>query len=72
MIPVTNAIKLFIHCAKCIQEKPENISPKEYAQIEVGWTKLGIQVWCKRHNANILHIDFQGKKHPAATHRKIK
>jgi hypothetical protein len=64
-IPITNEIKLFMHCHKCLQEKPSNKSPREWAQLEVGWTKLGLQVWCKRHECNVCHIDFQGQKHPA-------
>ena len=60
-------IALYIHCAKCIQEKPANISPKDWSMTQAGWTPKGLQVWCNRHNCNILHIDFQGQKHPANT-----
>ena len=61
----TNEIEMFIHCAACLSEKPDNTSPREWASLEVGWTKLGFQVWCKRHDANVMHVDFQGAKHPA-------
>lgn len=64
-IPKDNAIQMFFHCAKCIEEKPNNVSPREWAQLEVGWTKLGLQVWCRRHERNVVHIDFEGQKHPA-------
>ncbi len=64
-IPVTNKIEAFFHCSQCLDEKPDILSPREYANLEVGWTKLGFQVWCKRHECNVMHIDFQGIKHPA-------
>ena len=35
-------------------------SPREYAQLEFGFTKPGVQVWCKRHEVNVMHIDFEG------------
>ena len=30
----------------------------------LGWTRWGIQVWCPTHNVNIMHVDFEGQKHP--------
>ena len=63
MIP--NQIVSFMHCGKCLEEKPSSLSPREWAQLEVGWTKQGLQVWCKRHECNVLHVDFEGQKHPA-------
>jgi hypothetical protein len=38
---------------------------KRKPDIEAGWTQLGFQVWCRNHNVNILHVDFEGHKHPA-------
>jgi hypothetical protein len=70
MIENTNEIKQFFHCAKCIGDKPSDVSPREWAQLEVGFTKRGLQVWCKRCECNVLHIDFEGQKHPANTTRK--
>jgi hypothetical protein len=49
----------------CVNEKPDHVSLQEYGQLEVGWSVLGIQVWCKRHDVNVLHMDFEGNKHPA-------
>ena len=65
--PITNekAIRLYLHCAKCGAERLAELSIKEFADLEVGWTEQGIQVWCKRHNCNVIHIDFEGSKHPA-------
>lgn len=50
-----NDIYAFFHCSKCIDED-------EYPNIGVGWTTLGLQVWCEHHNKNIIHLDFCGQK----------
>lgn len=69
----TNEIRAFVHCQKCLEEviekreRGELISPREYAQLEVGFTVPGLQVWCKRHEVNVMHVDFEGVKHPANT-----
>lgn len=62
-----NNIVSYFHCAKCLKEKPADVSPREWVQLEVGFTSHGIQVWCKRHECNVIHMDFQGQKHPAIT-----
>ena len=62
-----NEIVLFMHCGMCIEDKPDDISPQDWARIEVGWTEKGLQVWCKRHGCNMIHMDFEGQKHPADT-----
>ena len=36
----------------------------EYMRFDVGFTAKGIQVWCRRHDANVVHIDFQGRELP--------
>jgi hypothetical protein len=64
-IPSTNSIKMFSHCKRCVSELPEGESAQSYARLEVGFTDLGVQVWCLRHNINVMHIDFEGRKHPA-------
>lgn len=52
-------IEMFWHCKKCLNEvKKLNQSPQEYQQISVGITKKGIQVWCNRHNHNVIHLDL--------------
>ena len=33
-------------------------SQMSYSRFEVGWTNQGFQVWCTRHNINVIHIDF--------------
>ncbi|KKN10926.1 hypothetical protein LCGC14_1031550 [marine sediment metagenome] len=68
-IPATNEMTSFLHCKQCINEwkdhKAPGLSPREYASLEIGYTKWGFQVWCKRHDCNVLHIDFEGEMHPA-------
>lgn len=55
-------IMQFMHCKKCVEELPKGESPKNYARLSAGWTKLGIQIWCVRHEMNVVHIDFMGQK----------
>ena len=62
------SIGAYINCSQCIKELPEGESPESYARFSIGFTTLGIQVWCLRHDCNIIHIDFEGEKHPANTH----
>jgi hypothetical protein len=64
-IPGDMSILSFMHCRHCIEELPEGISPQNYASYSIGFTEIGLQVWCNRHDCNIVHIDFQGHKHPA-------
>lgn len=71
-ILITNEITTFFHCAMCMAEKPPDQSPREFAQLEVGWTPLGIQVWCKRHEVNVMHMDFEGQQHRASSRRLLK
>lgn len=50
----TKLIQQFIHCTQCIKDKPEGVSPAEWARYEVGVTEEGhLQVWCPRHEVNI-------------------
>lgn len=66
-IPNTNKIKLYMHCGICITNIPPNTTPREWSAIEAGWTDIGFQVWCKRCEKNIIHLDFEGFRHPANT-----
>jgi hypothetical protein len=78
----TNMIELYLHCVQCLDEiregrtgpdglSPMGRSPKEYQRVQVGWTRRGIQVWCLRHDANVMHMDFEGARHPANTSRRL-
>lgn len=68
-IEASLAIEAYMHCGLCLKERPDDVSPQDWARLEVGWTRLGLQVWCKRHKCNVVHIDFEGEKHPANTNR---
>jgi len=58
-----NYIESFIHCGLCVKERPETISPREYAHNEVGILRNGdIQVWCIRHEKNIVIFDFETRQ----------
>lgn len=64
-IPAKDSIDLFFHCAECLKTLPPGMSPSEWSSIEAGWTRAGFQVRCKRHDLNIIHVDFEGQRHPA-------
>jgi len=69
-----NDIQKFIHCAPCVADvwggDATGRSPESYARLSVGWTPRGLQVWCVRHDANVINIDFEGHRHPANTTRR--
>ena len=69
-IPNDNQIAMFFHCGLCTAEVPDGVSPQEYADNDVGFTVQGFQVWCNRHECNIIHMDFEGTQHPANTNRR--
>ena len=57
-----------IVCGRCADDVTEGraggSSMAEYMRFDVGFTAKGIQVWCRRHDANVVHIDFQGRELP--------
>ena len=62
------SISQYVVCSKCADELPHLNPPQslqDYAAMDVGFTEYGVQVWCRRHKSNIVHIDFQGAKLPA-------
>ncbi len=66
-IPNSHEIKEFFHCSTCFKDKPADVSPADWSRLECGWTVLGFQVWCRRCNLNLVHVDFEGQQHPANT-----
>lgn len=57
-------IVMFMHCEDCIKEKPENVSPAEYANFEVGIAKnRKLVIYCKRHER--IAGEFTLKNPPA-------
>lgn len=69
--PPSNELSIltYLHCGQCLEELPNGTSPRDWAQLSVGWTRAGLQVWCKRHECNVMHVDFEGAMHPANTTR---
>ena len=69
-----NNIKEPIVCASCFKEyetlQNPDITLRDYIKVDVGFTRIGIQVWCQRHNKNICHIDFEGNR-PSADFRSM-
>ena len=67
-----NNIKEPIVCETCLKEYQNlhnpDITLRDYVKMDVGFTPIGIQVWCQRHEKNICHIDFGGKR-PSADFR---
>ena len=61
-----NHITQHVVCAKCEEEYlgglTDSSSLKNYTKLDIGFTNIGIQVWCRRHNANVVHVDFEGQK----------
>jgi len=72
--PVSNlhSIQTYVHCRQCIEETPPGISHRDWARFEIGFTDVGLQVWCTRHGANVMHVDFEGQRHPANTTAGLK
>ena len=64
-----NTIVAYLHCGMCLKETGD----KSYQPwLEVGWTKWGIQVWCRIHEVNIMHMNFDDIKHKADSSRQYK
>ena len=72
MTDITNELEIsaYLHCGKCLPDKPDGISPMEWSKTQAGFTPLGLQVWCNRCDCNVMHVDFEGAKHPANVTRK--
>ena len=58
-----NNIRDYILCTECQKEyesgMTDSSSLQDYSKLDVGFTDIGIQVWCKRHQTNVCHIDFE-------------
>ena len=69
----TNEILQYIHCGLCLKDfkkEGHGQSPKSFSKLSIGFTPIGLQVWCDRHDCNVAHIDFKGAQHRANTIRK--
>jgi len=58
----------YIACSKCADEASRAdppVSLQDYARLDAGFTDFGLQLWCRRHQVNVVHIDFKGNRLPA-------
>jgi hypothetical protein len=53
-----NNIFTHLHCKKCCSEAPPGQSPAEWSRLTMGWTKRGVQLWCERHDVNVVELEF--------------
>lgn len=54
--PTKNEIHTFFQCVACIREKPPSQSPKNFMRLNVGIGPDGLQVWCVRHDINVVKL----------------
>ncbi len=52
--PPESGIVTFLHCAQCVDERPEGVSPREYIKVECGLSNSLFVVWCVRHEQIVL------------------
>lgn len=55
-------------CTQCADEVQSGeaglTSLSEYGRLDVGFSSVGLQVWCRRHGTNVIHVDFEGRELP--------
>ena len=56
----TKQIGMFFVCRRCMDNGIQT-------NLEAGWTTYGVQLWCRNHDMNLIHIDFMNYQHPADT-----
>ena len=58
-------INLYFQCEQCMHQLPENVSPEEYSELQVGLSTHSEEliVWCKRHDRLVvaLRLDDEQK-----------
>ena len=59
-------IKEPIVCVKCSDEFENGLSDaaslQNYCRLDVGFTKRGLQIFCRRHELNVCHLNFNNQK----------
>lgn len=48
-------IGAYLHCSKCLAERPPDQTPREWSRLQIGWTTHGFQVVCTRHDCNVTN-----------------
>ena len=71
---LTNSINDYIICSECQSEFDSGMtdsgSIQDYTKLDIGFTDVGVQVWCRRCEINVCHIDFEGNR-PRADFRSL-
>ena len=49
----------FYHCATCVDSKPEGVSARDYARLEIFITSRAMWIGCVRHNKEVALISYQ-------------
>ena len=63
----SNNIKRKIYCSLCVndwldkREELGDLDLIEYQHLTLGATESGVQVWCNKHDVNIIEIDIFDK-----------
>jgi len=52
------SVKRWVHCKHCVEERPEGVSPAEYAALSVGVSWHGLLVWCRRHQVPVIYAPY--------------
>jgi hypothetical protein len=49
---------MYLHCQQCGDERPADVSPRDWARLNVGPTDTGthLQVWCVRHDRHVAFV----------------
>jgi hypothetical protein len=58
---IKNYIDMYMHCPHCLDEQPHDVTARDWARLNIGMTKEGMQVWCVRHDMNVMAFDFLGQ-----------
>jgi hypothetical protein len=59
---IKNRIDMYLNCPRCLDELPHDVTPRDWERLNVGVTNEGVQIWCVRHDVNVMVLDFLGQK----------
>ena len=63
---ILNQISHQVVCSKCEAEFRKSRTNsgilQEYTKLDIGFTDIGMQVWCRRYDANVVHVNFEGNQ----------
>lgn len=53
--PDSSGIGAYFHCGQCLNEKPDDVSPRDWSRTQTGLLPDGrIRVWCVRHDREVV------------------